>query len=77
MGRDKEAGHDWAVKQTGVDPVTLAAQPPPSPKSGGGGALGGAAVGAGAAPCRATREPGQCRVLASGGSCTPSARADR
>ena len=46
MGQDKEACHDWAVKQTGVDPVTLAAQPPASAKSGGGGALGGAAVGA-------------------------------
>jgi hypothetical protein len=46
MGRDKEACHDWAVKETGVDPVALAAQPPASAKSGGGGALGGAAMGA-------------------------------
>ena len=46
MGQDKEECHDWAVKQTGVDPVTMAAQPPASSKSGGGGALGGAAMGA-------------------------------
>jgi hypothetical protein len=46
MGRDKEECHDWAVKQTGVDPVTMAAQTPASSKSGGGGAVGGAAMGA-------------------------------
>jgi hypothetical protein len=46
MGRDKEECHDWAVKQTGVDPVTMAAQPPASSRSGGGGAAGGAAMGA-------------------------------
>ena len=46
MGRDKEECHDWAVKQTGVDPVTMAAQPPASSRSDGGGAVGGAAMGA-------------------------------
>ena len=46
IGRDKEECHDWAVKQTGVDPVTMAAQPAASSKSGGGGAVGGAAMGA-------------------------------
>jgi hypothetical protein len=46
MTRDKEECHDWAVKQTGVDPVTMAAQPPASSRSGAGGALGGAAMGA-------------------------------
>ena len=46
IGRDKEECHDWAVKQTRVDPVTMAAQPAASSKSGGGGAVGGAAMGA-------------------------------
>jgi hypothetical protein len=46
LERDKEECHDWAVKQTGVDPVTMAAQPPASSRSGAGGALGGAAMGA-------------------------------
>src|SRR6185295_18018026 len=45
-GRDKEECHDWAVKQTGVDPVAVAAQPPASSRPGGSGAVGGAAVGA-------------------------------
>ena len=46
MGRYKEECHDWAVKQTGVDPVTMAAQAPGSSRSSGGGAVGGAAMGA-------------------------------
>ena len=46
MGRDKEECHDWAVKQTGVVPVTMAAQAPGSSRSSGGGAVGGAAMGA-------------------------------
>jgi hypothetical protein len=50
MARDKEECHDWAVKQTGVDPVTMAAaQSSASGQqggSGGGGAAGGAAMGA-------------------------------
>lgn len=46
MTRDKEECHDWAVKQTGVDPVKLAAETSSPQKSRGGGALGGAAMGA-------------------------------
>lgn len=47
MGRDKEECHDWAVKQTGVDPATLAAEvTSPQKGSGAGGALGGAGIGA-------------------------------
>jgi hypothetical protein len=48
MARDKEECHDWAMKQTGVDPVQLAdaAATPPKGEGGGGGALGGAALGA-------------------------------
>jgi predicted lipid-binding transport protein (Tim44 family) len=49
MARDKEECHDWAVKQTGVDPVTMAAAQPSASgqQSGsGGGAAGGAAMGA-------------------------------
>jgi len=47
MGRDKEECHDWAVKQTGVDPAKLAAEATTPQKAGdGGGALGGAAMGA-------------------------------
>ena len=47
MARDKEECHDWAVKQTGVDPVTMAAQQSASAQQGGGGgAAGGAAMGA-------------------------------
>ena len=44
MGRDKEECHDWAVGETGVDPVKMATEA--QAKSGGGGALGGAAMGA-------------------------------
>ena len=46
--RDKEECHDWAVKQTGVDPVQLAAAAtaPPKSEGGAGGALGGAGLGA-------------------------------
>ncbi len=49
MARDKEECHDWAVKQTGVDPVTMAAAQASASgqQSGsGGGAAGGAAMGA-------------------------------
>ena len=47
MGRDKEECHDWAVKQTGVDPATLAAEATsPQKGSSAGGALGGAGIGA-------------------------------
>jgi hypothetical protein len=51
MARDKEECHDWAVKQTGVDPeklATEAATPPPSggASSGAGSGLGGAGLGA-------------------------------
>jgi len=48
MGRDKEECHDWAVKQTGVDPAKLAAEASTQQqKSGGmGGAAGGAGMGA-------------------------------
>src|SRR5215831_1055376 len=48
MARDKEECHDWAVKQTGVDPEKLATEsatpPPPSAESssGAGSGLGGA-----------------------------------
>ena len=51
MARDKEECHDWAVKQTGVDPEKLATEsvtPPPSggSSSGAGSGLGGAGLGA-------------------------------
>jgi hypothetical protein len=52
MARDKEECHDWAVKQTGVDPEKLASEtvtpPPPSGESssGAGSGLGGAGLGA-------------------------------
>jgi len=52
MARDKEECHDWAVKQTGVDPEKLASEAitPPSPSggssSGAGSGLGGAGLGA-------------------------------
>src|SRR5262249_58396295 len=52
MARDKEECHDWAVKQTGVDPEKLASEavtpPPPSggSSSGAGSGLGGAGLGA-------------------------------
>jgi hypothetical protein len=47
MGRDKEECHDWAVKESGVDPAKMAAESATPPKSSGaGGAAGGAAMGA-------------------------------
>src|SRR5262245_5262542 len=51
MARDKEECHDWAVKQTGVDPEKVATEAlnQPSgnqPSSGAGSGLGGAAFGA-------------------------------
>src|SRR5215472_4121342 len=52
MARDKEECHDWALKQTGVDPEKLASEtvtpPPPSGESssGAGSGLGGAGLGA-------------------------------
>jgi len=48
MTRDKAECHDWAVKQTGVDPaqVAEAAAAPPKSEEGGGGALAGGALGA-------------------------------
>ena len=50
MARDKEECHDWAVKQTGVDPEKLASEaatPPPKRESssGAGSGLGGAGLG--------------------------------
>lgn len=53
MGRDKEECHDWAVKQTGVDPATLAAQATSPQKGGGaGGAVAGTEMGAGGSAAR-------------------------
>jgi hypothetical protein len=51
MARDKEECHDWAVKQTGVDPEKLASEAVTSPpkgesSSGAGSGLGGAGLGA-------------------------------
>lgn len=51
MARDKEECHDWAVKQTSVDPEKLATEavtPPPSGESSSeaGSGLGGAGLGA-------------------------------
>jgi hypothetical protein len=46
MARDKEECHDWAVKQTGVDPAKMAADVATPPASGATGAAGGAAMGA-------------------------------
>ena len=47
LDRDKEACHEWAVKQTGVDPVKMAESPPkPETPPGPGGVLGGAGLGA-------------------------------
>ena len=51
MARDKEECHDWAVKQTGVDPEKLASEAVTPPPSGGssseaGSGLGGAGLGA-------------------------------
>jgi hypothetical protein len=46
MGRDKEECHDWAVKQTGVDPEKVATAALNQPSSGAGSGLGGAGFGA-------------------------------
>src|SRR5215472_6701443 len=51
MAHDKEECHDWAVKETGVDPEKLATEsvtPPPSggSSSGAGSGVGGAGLGA-------------------------------
>jgi len=47
LEKDKEACHEWAVKQTGVDPVKMAEETPDKTKSAGGaGVLGGAGLGA-------------------------------
>jgi hypothetical protein len=53
IGRDKQECHDWAVKQTGVDPVKMASEPAPSAK---GGAATGAAAGAGIGAARGAIE---------------------
>ena len=46
--RDQFECHEWATKETGVDPVQLAEQKlaAPTPSTHGGGAAGGAAIGA-------------------------------
>jgi hypothetical protein len=46
LDKDKEQCHDWAVKQTGVDPVKMADQTEAAGKSGGGSLAAGAGVGA-------------------------------
>jgi len=49
QARDQQECHDWAVKQTGVDPVKLAEETPEAQSSQGGvlkGAAGGAGLGA-------------------------------
>ena len=53
IGRDKQECHDWAVKQTGVDPVKMASEPAPSAKAG---AASGAAAGAGMGAARGAIE---------------------
>jgi hypothetical protein len=53
IGRDKQECHDWAVKQTGVDPVKMASEPASSAK---GGAATGAAAGAGIGAARGAIE---------------------
>jgi hypothetical protein len=53
IGRDKQECHDWAVKQTGVDPVKMASEPAPSAQ---GGAATGAAAGAGIGAARGAIE---------------------
>jgi hypothetical protein len=46
MGRDKEECHEWAVKQTGVDPEKVATETTTPATSGSSGGLGGAGLGA-------------------------------
>src|SRR5262245_34521626 len=69
MARDKEECHDWAVKQTGVDPVQLAEAAAAPPKRSRVGAAPSAAVRS--APCaarsRATPAPARCRASGSAG----------
>jgi hypothetical protein len=61
QARDQQECHDWAVKQTGVDPVKLAEQTPETQTSSRGGLLKGAAGGAGLGALRGTvgGEPGE------------------
>ena len=61
QARDQEECHDWAVKQTGVDPVKLAEETPETQTSTGGGALKGAAGGAGLGAIRGgiSGDPGE------------------
>ena len=74
MGRDKEECHDWAVKQTGVDPVTMAAEPPAASKSAGEERSAARPWAPRAGRCRARPEPERCMASASDGWCMRSAR---
>ena len=71
QARDQGECHDWAVKQTGVDPVKLAEQTPETQSSSGGGALKGMAGGAGLGALRGemSGDPGEmaARGAAMGG----------
>jgi len=71
MARDKEECHDWAVKQTGVDPEKLATEsvtPPPSggSSSGAGSGLGGAGLGAARGAMSGDAAAGAMRGMAMG-----------
>jgi hypothetical protein len=71
MARDKEECHDWAVKQTGVDPEKLATEvvtPPPSGESssGAGSGLGGAGLGAARGAMSGDAAAGAMRGVAMG-----------
>ena len=71
MARDKEECHDWAVKQTGVDPEKVATealnQPSGSqPSSGAGSGLGGAGLGAARGAMSGDAAAGAMRGVAMG-----------
>jgi len=61
QARDQQECHDWAVKQTGVDPVKLAEETSGTQASSGGGLLKGAAGGAGLGALRGSigGDPGE------------------
>jgi hypothetical protein len=61
QARDQQECHDWAVKQTGVDPAKLAEETPETQASSHGGLLKGAAGGAGLGALRGSvgGDPGE------------------
>jgi len=61
QARDQQECHDWAVQQTGVDPVKLAEETPETQTASRGGLMKGAAGGAGLGALRGTigGDPGE------------------